>query len=108
MKKKSGPKILLVDIETSPLEVFCWQLFDQNIGLNQIIKDWSILSFAAKWLDSDKIIYMDTSSQKDPRNDKKVVAAICKLLAEADVVVSHYGKKFDIPKIDTRRLKHKI
>jgi len=108
MSKQKGPRILLIDIETSPLEVYAWQLFDQNIALNQIIKDWSILSYAAKWLDSDKIMYEDTRNKKDVRDDKSLVANICKLLDQCDVVVSHYGKKFDIPKIDTRRLKHKL
>lgn len=106
--KKTGPKVLLIDIETSPLEVYCWNLYPENIGLNQIIKDWTILSYAAKWLDEDKIMYMDTSKERDPRNDKKVVASICELLAQCDIVVSHYGRKFDVPKIDTRRLKHKL
>lgn len=108
MKKKQGPRILLIDIETSPLEVYTWNLYPEVIGLNQIIEDWSILSYAAKWIDEDKIMYMDTSSRKNPRDDKKLVASICKLLDECDVVVSHYGKKFDVPKIDTRREFHRL
>ena len=50
-----APKILLFDIETSPLEVYTFGLFDQNIGLNQIIKDWSVLSFSAKWAGSSEV-----------------------------------------------------
>lgn len=107
MKNKS-PRILLIDVETSPLEVYCWDIWNQNIGLNQIIKDWSILSFAAKWLDEDKMIYMDTSKKSNPRDDKQLVREICKLLDQADFVVSHYGKSFDIPKIEARRLYHDL
>ena len=108
MKKPQGPKILLIDIETSPLEVYTWGIHDQNVGLNQIIKDWSILSCSLKWLDENKIMYMDTKKKKDPRDDKDLVKWICQYLNQADVVVSHYGSKFDVPKIDTRRLKHNL
>ena len=42
-------KILLLDIETAPMEVFSWRLWKQTVLPHQIIKDWSILSWAAKW-----------------------------------------------------------
>lgn len=101
-------KVLLIDIETSPLEVYTWNLYPENIGINQILKDWSILSFAARWLDSDETIYESTRHKRNPRDDKQLVAKVGKLLNEADIVISHYGSKFDIPKIDTRRLYHNL
>ena len=35
----TGPKILIVDIETAPIVAQVWGLFDQNVGLNQIAQD---------------------------------------------------------------------
>ena len=46
MSKYTKPKILFVDIETSPIIADVWQLFDQNVGLNQIQQDWSIIAWA--------------------------------------------------------------
>lgn len=104
MKKQIGPKTLLIDIETAPLLVSAWGLFDQNIALNQIEEDWSILSYAAKWLDSpDKdIIYEDNRKAKNKRNDSKLLPGIWELLDQADVVVGHNSKRFDVKKLNAR------
>jgi hypothetical protein len=102
------PKVLLFDIETAPMEVYAWGLFDQTIGLEQIIKDWSVLSFSAKWLGKPGIIYHDTSKKKDPRDDSDLVKIIHSLLDEADIVIVQNGIRFDIPKLNARFFKHKL
>lgn len=103
-KKHSKPKILLIDIETSPMVVYTWSLWDQNVGLNQVIEDWSILSFSAKWLSDsdDKIMYFDTTNMKDLRDDSKLLKKLHKLLDEADIVVGQNSKAFDTKKINAR------
>ncbi len=50
------PRILLFDIETAPMEVFVWGLYKQFIPHTNVIKDWFILSWSAKWLYEDKIL----------------------------------------------------
>jgi hypothetical protein len=35
--EKQGPKVLLFDIETTPLVTYTWGLWDQTIGLNQVL-----------------------------------------------------------------------
>lgn len=107
-EEKSAPKVLVFDIETSPMEAYVWGLFDQTVGLEQIIKDWSVLSFSAKWLgdDASKTMYKDTRDEKDPRNDKELIKIIHSLLDEADIVVVQNGVKFDIPKLNARFVMH--
>lgn len=102
MKKLVGPKILVLDIETSPILGYVWGLFDQNVGLNQINKDWHVLSFAAKWLGEKKIFYMDQRNEKNIENDKKLLVAVWKLLDEADIVLTQNGVRFDIKKLNAR------
>lgn len=99
-----APKILTIDIETAPLESYTWGLWDQNVGLEMIKTEWSILSFAAKWFGKTKIIYQDTSGRGPSkiRDDKKLLAAIWLLLDEADLVVAQNGQRFDIKKINAR------
>jgi hypothetical protein len=101
-KLPTSMKFLTIDIETAPMEVYAWGTWDQNISLDMIIKDWTILSFSAKWLHDDKVIYMDTSKEKDVRNDQKLVKALWVLLEQADVILSQNGVRFDIPKINSR------
>lgn len=101
---QTGPKVLVLDIETAPLLGFCWSLWENNIALNQLHSDWHVLSWAAKWLgDSpDKIMYMDQRYAKNIEDDKKILEEIWKLLDEADVVVTQNGKSFDIKKLNAR------
>lgn len=103
-----GAKILLLDIETSPLLSYTWGLFDQNVGLNQIHKDWHLLSFAAKWLGSKEIIYKDQRKQKNIEDDLKLCEALYELLDEADIVVGQNSKRFDTKKINARFAIHKM
>lgn len=105
-KKQSGPKVLLLDIETSPIEAYVWGLFDQNIGLNMIKADWSVLSYSAKWLDEDKIFYADNRNAKNVRDDKKLLKGIWDLLDAADVVIGQNSDRFDLKKLNARFIKH--
>jgi len=102
--RKNGPKILTLDIETFGYVVETWGIWDQTIQPDQIIKDWCVASWSAKWIDDppEKIMYMDNRDRKDPRNDEKIIKAMHKLLNEADVIVTQNGKSFDIKKLNAR------
>lgn len=97
-----GPKILFIDIETKPILAHVWRLFDQNVGLNQIQEDWSILSYCCKWKGSDEVIYEDLQGSDDFEDDSKLLGNLWKLLNEADVVVGQNSKRFDTKKIAAR------
>lgn len=100
------PKILLLDIETSPIEAYVWGLWENNVAINQIKKDWFVLSWAAKWLGNKEIIQMDQRDSKDVSNDKTLLTGIWHLLSKANIVVTQNGKKFDIPKLNARFIIH--
>lgn len=100
----SKPKILIIDIETAPMEVFAWGLYDQNIALNQIKKDWSIMSFAAKWLDKKEVIQQDISDY----TELQLLSRLWILLNDADIVVGQNSKQFDIKKINARFIQHEL
>lgn len=102
------PKILLLDIETKPMESFFWRLYDEQGGMAMLKADWCILAWSAKWLDDKEIMYSDQSKAKDIEDEKKILEKLWKLLDEADVVIGHNAKKFDIKRINTRLKKHKF
>lgn len=93
-------KCLVLDIETSPITAYVWGLKDQNIALNQIVKDWQVMAFAAKWLDEpvSSTFYYDTRKQ----SEKAILELMLQLLDEADIVVTQNGQSFDIPKLNAR------
>lgn len=99
---KQGPKVLLIDVETAPIIAWVWDIWDQNVGLNQIRSDWHLLSFSAKWLGESKIIYKDQRNAKNIEDDKALLKEVWKLMDEADVIVGQNSKKFDTKKLNAR------
>ena len=100
---KKAPKILIFDIETSPMEVFVWGLYKQQIPIQNVIKDFSLLSWSAKWLFSPEIMSAKvTGYEAKNREDGSIIEGLWKLLDEADMVVGHNVAKFDVRKSNLR------
>lgn len=97
-----APKILVLDIETAPILAHVWGLFDQNIGLNQIEKEWHVMCWAAKWIGSKEVYYHDQSKAKKVEDDAEILKIIWSLMDEADFILSQNGKKFDERKLNAR------
>lgn len=95
-------KILILDIETAPNLAYVWGAWKQNIGQNQWNQKGHIMSYSAKWLGDKDVMYMENRT----RNDYKIVKALFGLLDNADIVVAHNGKKFDLPTILGRGIAH--
>ena len=99
-----GPKILLLDIETAPVIGSVWSLWQQNVGLNQIVNDWFILSYSAKWLGApeEETMYEDLRGMVATEDDTHLLRSLWLLLNEADIIVTQNGKRFDSKKINAR------
>lgn len=95
-------KILFLDIETSPNTAHVWGLWDQNIGLNQLLETSKVLCWAAKWYGKQGIMY-ESIYQSNP---KAMLKSVYCLLEEADAVVHFNGTKFDIPTLNKEFLLH--
>jgi len=100
-----GPKILLLDIETSPNLVYTWGLWDQNVGLNQIVETAKVICFSAKWLGDQKKKTMFFSTQD---GHQEMIEAAWNLLDEADAVMHYNGTTFDIPHLNREFLEAKM
>ena len=100
----TGPKIGLIDIETAPLEGSVWGLFDQNVGLSQIVQEWSILSYCYKPLGGSRktIEYADNSHRADPRDDTDLLGDLWSIMHDNDILIAQNGKRFDMRKIRAR------
>lgn len=89
----TDPRVLVVDIETSPLLVWTWGLFNQNIAINQIERPTRMLSWAAKW-HGDKGTMFGAEWSHDGW-----VEDLRDLILEADAICHYNGKTFDYPHI---------
>lgn len=95
-------KLLLLDIETAPLIVYCWGLFDQNISHEHIVQDGRTLCYAAKWYESQEVIF----DAEWKSGHAKMIDGAHKLLSEADAVIHYNGQSFDIPTLNAEFLFH--
>ena len=84
-------KILLLDIETTPMQVYTWGLWDQNIGINQIIKSTEMLCFGARWLGEKKVTFMSVHHD----GKKAMLEGLHKMMDEADLLVGWNSAAFD-------------
>ena len=104
------PKILIFDIETTPMPVWVWDFGKQYVPHTNIVKDksgnqkfWYVLSWAAKWLYDENILSdVLTPEGAVARDDKRILDSVWKLIDEADIVIAHNGDRFDIRKLNAR------
>lgn len=98
------PKILLIDIETKPMLGYIWGLWDNNVSLNMLEADWTILAFCSKWLGEEEIEYKDARGKGE--DDLELLTRLWELLDEADYLIGHNLRRFDAPKINARFIQH--
>lgn len=97
-------KILLLDIETAPNLVHVWGLWQQNVGINQIINSGYVMCWAAKWYGEDEIFF--NSIHKT--NRKNMIKSIHTLMDKADIIIHYNGSSFDIPTLNKEFLLHNL
>ena len=104
-----GPRTLILDIENSPILALVWKTWKENVSMDQIKKDWFMLSWAAKWR-GDDYVYSDSlfnyrsHFNSNPDDDSKILLTLNDFLEEADIVIGHNSMKFDLPKIRSRMI----
>jgi hypothetical protein len=88
-----GPRVLVLDIETRPMLVHTWGMFQQNIGPAQVV-DWGgLLCFAYKWDGEDEIGF---HAEWHKGGKERMVLAAWRLLNEADAIVGWNSARFDV------------
>lgn len=85
-------KLLTLDIETRPHLGYVWSLWQQNVGLNQLVESGTVICFAAKWHGSKQVeFYSDFHDGHDT-----MVRKAWELVDEADAIITWNGRAFDL------------
>lgn len=105
------PNIILWDLETLPDMAEVMKVFP-SIGMwpGRTFKSTinSIICFGYKRLGEDKAQCINAwdFDQEHPNDDAALVAVAYEILKDADCIVTHNGKKFDVKVLNTRLLKY--
>lgn len=86
------PIVTTIDIETAPMTTHNWGLFNQNIGLSQVIEPSRVLGFGAKQLDKPVKWFSEFHHSRDA-----MVDAAWNIYNESDVLIHFNGTSFDLP-----------
>ena len=96
-------------METLPIVAYTWGVWEQNINSIQVIKDWCLLSYSTKWLGSSYIMSdVLLPEEAISRDDSRMTKNLWSLIEQADIIIGHNSKRFDIKKINTRFWKHNL
>lgn len=102
-KRSKKYNILIFDIETTPLQAYVWSRWKQNVYSPQMISEWFMLCWSAKWLGSEEVMSASVSPKEAlQEDDSRISKQLWSLIDQADIVVAHNGDRFDIPKMNTR------
>ena len=86
------PKILALDIENSPNIAHVWGLWDQNVGLSQLMASAETICFGARWVGQEAVEF------RSIHHDGKdvMLQRVWTLINEADAVMGWNSKGFDM------------
>lgn len=105
----SEPKVLFFDCETTPLLGYTWGLWQQNVI--RVDEEWWMLCLSYSWGDNAPVVVVAQTDfprdyKRNRKDDRRVVQELWKLLDEADIVVGHNARNFDVKKANARFMVH--
>jgi DNA polymerase III epsilon subunit-like protein len=112
-KEIKRPRVLLWDVETSLNIVSTFSLYPKYINYRNILQDWYVICGSWKFLDDTEVKSVCITDEKarfenEPTDDSQVVKKLRDVLLDADIIVHHNGDKFDIKKLNTRLIYHRL
>jgi predicted RNA-binding Zn-ribbon protein involved in translation (DUF1610 family) len=110
MKNLYEAKVVFFDLENTPNKVYTWGKYEQN-ALACIKKSY-LLSFAYKWQGKKRVHACCLADfplfKKDVQNDYELVKKLWNVFDEADIIITHNGKAFDVKKANTYFIYHHL
>lgn len=89
-------KILTLDIETKPAKVYSFQMWNVNIGHEQVIEPGGTICVGAKWVGKPEVLFFSEWEH----GHKEMLLAVHELISEADAIITYNGDNFDLKKLN--------
>lgn len=99
------PKVMFMDIETSPCLGWFWRTGKQVVSSDQVLDHTKIICICYMWEGEDKVHTLTWDRKQD---DKKMLEKFSKETAKADCVIGHNGDNFDIKHVQARLAFHRL
>lgn len=98
------PKILVYDIETTPVLAWVWRCGEQYVGHNQLHEDFNLtkiicITYRWNYENKAKALVFDLETL----DDTEIIKDFDDILKQADVIIGKNNNKFDDKHINMRR-----
>ena len=108
--RELGLRLVPWDIETGMNLQYAFDIWN-GTSPKAIVKDRYMISSAWKDIGTTKVKAVSilddkTRFKKDPMDDYVVVHRTYEALHDADLLIAHYGDRFDMPFFNARAIKH--
>ena len=101
----SEHRLLFFDLESAPIPTYVWGAHDQYVRPDALERDTYLLSWASKWSDRKRVqSAVVTPEEAMDDDDGRIVAELADIMRDADSVVAHNAKRFDVPLMNARLL----
>lgn len=102
---KNKVNACVYDLELSPMKVYSFGLWEQNISPDNIISDFFIISWSLKML-NEAVVYSDvlTPTEALECDDSRICKSIWSILNNCSIRIGHNVNFFDRKKLNTRFL----
>jgi hypothetical protein len=102
------PRVLLYDVETSPVLAWTWRTGKQYISHDQFKTGhkFDIICICYKFAGEKEIHSLDWNYQK--QDSSEMIQKFGDVVATADLTIGHNSDKFDVKQINTQRMLHNL
>lgn len=92
------------DLETSLMQGYFFDIWEQNIPMSRVTKQSHLLSASWAFNDEEPVGVRMTPEDVKTGNDLEIVVKLIEALNNCDVAVSFNGRRFDFKKLNTRAI----
>lgn len=113
VKEPIAPRELVFDTETSLMIFSGWQPGQQYVDPKRILKEREVVCIGYAWNDEPaQVLSFDLSKydirSRDDDADLEMLTAFSEIYSQADLVIGHNIKAFDIAVLRARLIKHRL
>ena len=105
-------KILVIDIETAPETAYIWKRFKETIGQSQVKEPGYLMCMCWAWagqpVEGIRLYGSRSWNRGDRHNDWAIIKKAHELLDEADIVVGHNIRSFDMATLNARFVHYEL
>jgi hypothetical protein len=103
------PRVGVLDLESLPMVCYTFEMYNVNIGIEQVISEVCLLSWAGKFLNEPEVYSDILTKEEAPVKDmERIVKSCWEFMSKCNVLIGHNFLSFDGKMMNTFFLKYNL